>query len=108
MKKYRDEYFSVVEKRTGRKIADCGEWLDARMLLHMDPENRQIIKNKFIMDQVIDVEIPKALPTNEIVDLGGKWDDPILEDIDPWNLRGRQPMQPVKKLPEGKGKPLIL
>jgi hypothetical protein len=29
--------------------------------------------------------------------LGGKWDDPIPEGVDPYNLRGRQPMQPVKK-----------
>ena len=55
MRKYNEEYYSVVEKRTGRKIADCGEWSDARMLLHMDPKNRQIIKNKFLLDQVIDV-----------------------------------------------------
>jgi hypothetical protein len=55
MKKYNEEYYSVVEKRTGRKIADCDEWSDARMLLHMDPQNRQITKNKFLMDQVINV-----------------------------------------------------
>ena len=39
--------------------------------------------------------MPKALPTTEIVDLGGKLDDPIPEGIDPWNLGGR-----VNKLPE--------
>jgi len=67
MKKYNEEYFSVIETKTGRKIVDCGEWADAIMLLHMDTQNRQIIKNKFLMSPVIDVEIPKVLPTNEIV-----------------------------------------
>ena len=67
MKKYNEEYFSVIEKRTGRKIADCGEWSDAKMLLHMDPQNRQIVKNKFLMSPVIDVQIPKALPTTNVV-----------------------------------------
>jgi len=67
MNKYNTEdYFSVVEKRTGRKIADCGEFSDAKMLMHMDPQTRQVVKNKFLMGQVIDVEMPKALPTNEI------------------------------------------
>lgn len=101
MKKYNEEYFSVIETRTGRKIADCGEEEDALMMVSFDPQNRTITKNKFLMGPVVDIEIPKALPTNEIVDLGGKWDDPIPEGIDPYNLRGRQPMQPVRKqLPE--------
>jgi len=67
MNKYNSEdYFSVVEKRTGRKIADCGEFSDAKMLMHMDPQTRQVVKNKFLMGQVIDVEMPKALPTTNI------------------------------------------
>ena len=49
------------------------------------------------------IEMPKALPTNEIVNLGGKWDDPIPEGIDPWNLRGRG-----NKLPEGEGVPFVV
>jgi hypothetical protein len=98
MNKYNSEdYFSVRERRTGRKICDCGDFEDARMMMYMDAQNREIVKNKTLMSQVIDVEMPKALPTNEIVDLGGKWDDPIPEGVDPYNLRGRQPMQPVKK-----------
>ena len=67
MNKYNTEdYFSVVEKRTGRKIADCGEFSDAKMLMHMDPQNRQVVKNKFLMGQVIDIEMPKQLPTTNI------------------------------------------
>jgi hypothetical protein len=109
MNKYNSEdYFSVRERRTGRKICDCGDFEDARMIMYMDAPNREIVKNKTLMSPVIDVEMPKALPTNEIVDLGGKWDDPIPEGIDPYNLRGRQPMQPVKKLPQGQGEPVVV
>ena len=93
MKKYNEEHFTVRERRTHKKICDCGNFEDARMMMHLDGPNREIVKNKVLMDQVIDIETPKALPTNEIVDLGGKWDDPIPDGIDPWNLRGRQ--QPV-------------
>jgi hypothetical protein len=71
------------------------------MMVSFDPQNRTYTRNKFLMGPVVDVEVPKALPTNEIVDLAGKWDDPIPEGIDPYNLRGRQPMPPVRKqLPE--------
>ncbi len=102
MKKYNEEYYSVVEKRTGRKIADCGEWSDARMLLHMDTQNRQIVKNKFLMDQVIDVEIPKALPTNEIVGgVGGSYEPEF-----PKGMNGPSKSLPQIKLPEGQGLPL--
>jgi hypothetical protein len=101
MKKYNEEYFSVIETKTGRKIVDCGLEEDALAMVALDPQNRTYTRNKFLMGPVVDIEIPKALPTNEIVDLGGKWDDPIPEGIDPYNLRGRQPLQPVKKqLPE--------
>ena len=109
MKRYNEEYFSVIEIKTGRKIVDCGKEEDALEMVSLDPRNRTYTRNKFLMGPVVDVEIPKALPTNEIIDLGGKWDDPIPEGIDPYNLRGRQPMQPVKKqLFEGKGKPVTI
>ena len=68
MKKYNSEdYFSVINKTTGKKIADCGEKEDALMLVSFDPQNRVITTNKFLMGQVVDVVMPKALPTNEIV-----------------------------------------
>ena len=86
MKKYNDEYFSVLNKKTGKKLLDCGDEIDALAMVALDPENRTYTRNKFLMGPVVDVEAPKALPTNEIVDLGGKWDDPILEDIDPWKI----------------------
>ena len=107
MKKYNSEdYFSVIETKTGRKIVDCAEEVDALMMVSFDPQNRTITRNKFMMGQVVDIEMPKALPTNEIVDLGGKWDDPIPEGIDPYNLRGRGNKLPQIKLPEGQGIPV--
>ena len=107
MKKYNEEYYTVRERRTHRKICDCGNFLDARMVMRLDAPNREIVKNKPLMGQVVDVEMPKTLPTNEIVDLGGKWDDPIPEGIDPWNLRGRGNKLPQIKLPEGQQQPVI-
>lgn len=101
MKKYNEEYFSVLDKKTGKKLLDCGAEEDAMVMVAMDPQNRTYTRNKFLMGQVVDIEMLKALPTNEIVDLGGKWDDPIPEGIDPWNLRGRG-----NKLPEGQGQPV--
>ena len=80
MNKYNSEdYFSVIDKRTGRKIVDCGDELDALYMVSMDPQNRTITKNKFLMGQVVDVIMPKALPTNEIVvnmdgGVGGSWE----------------------------------
>jgi hypothetical protein len=99
MKKYNEEYFSVVEKRTGRKIADCGEWSDARMLLHLDPQNREVRKNKFLMAPVVDIEIPKALPTNEIsIDTTG-----YKKHQEEWMVEKINQL-PQIKLPEGQGK----
>ena len=67
MKKYNnEEYYSVVNKTTGKKIVDCAEWLDAISMVNFDPQNRTITKNKFIMGPVVDIEIPKALPTTNI------------------------------------------
>jgi len=66
MKKYNEEYFTVRERRTHKKICDCGNFEDARMMMHLDGPNREIVKNKPLMGQVVDIEIPKALPTNEI------------------------------------------
>jgi len=79
MNKYMpEEYWSVIDTKTGKKIADCGNEMDAQNLSSMHP-NRTYVKNtNHLMGQVIDVEIPKALPTNEIVvnmdgGVGGSW-----------------------------------
>ena len=101
MRKYNEEYFSVIDKRTGKKIADCGDKEDARMMMYLDPHNRQVVTNKFLMSPVVDVVMPKALPTNEIVvnmdgGVGGSW-----EVKEPEKL-------PQIKLPEGEGQPVIV
>ena len=96
MNKYRDEYFSVLNKKTGKKLLDCGDEQDAFVMVSMDPENRTYTRNKFLMGPVVDVEIPKALPTNEIVvnmdgGVGGSWEI-------------REP----EKLPEDQGEPVVV
>ena len=101
MKKYNEEYFSVIDKRTGRKIVDCGEYSDALEMVSFDSQNRTIMTNKMLMGQVVDIEIPKALPTNEIVvnmdgGVGGSW-----EVKEPEKL-------PQIKLPQGQGEPVIV
>jgi hypothetical protein len=105
MKKYNsEEYFSVIDKRTGRKIVDCAEWSDAMLMLDFDPQNRTITRNKFLMGQVIDVEMPKALPTNEIVQGGGvgsSWEIPMPSGNGPGSL-------PQIKLPEGRQEPFVV
>ena len=96
MNKYNTEdYFSVVEKRTGRKIADCGEFSDAKMLMHMDPQNRQVVKNKFLMGQVIDIEMPKALPTTNIT----------VSNVREYEYAPRQEQLPQIKLPDRQQEP---
>ena len=67
MSKYNTEdYFSVVEKRTGRKIVDCGDENDALLMISFDPANRTYTRNKFLMGPVFDIEMPKILPTTNI------------------------------------------
>ncbi len=100
MKRYNEEYFSVIETKTGRKVADCGEEEDALMMVSFDPQNRTITKNKFLMGPVVDVEIPKALPTTEII---------AVHDVSPEKFNDYMDnlIEPRKvKLPEGQGEPV--
>lgn len=100
MNKYNSEdYFSVINKKTGKKILDCGEEVDALSMVALDPQNRTYTRNKFLMGPVVDIEIPKALPTNEIVvnmdgGVGGSW-----EVKEPEKL-------PQIKLPESQAEPV--
>jgi hypothetical protein len=66
MKKYNEEYFSVLDKNTGKKLLDCGEEIDALTMVSFDPQNRTYTRNKFLMGPVVDVEIPKQLPTSNV------------------------------------------
>jgi len=106
MKRYNSEdYFSVIDRRTGRKIVDCAEYSDAMMMFDIDPHNRQITRNKFLMGQVVDVVMPKALPTSEIVvnmdgGVGGSW---RVE-----TTTGNGPGLPQIKLPERQQEPVII
>lgn len=103
MKKYNEEYFSVINKNTGKKIVDCAEWSDAMMMLDIDPNNRQITKNKFLMGQVVDIEMPKALPTNEIAIDTREYQ----EHQNQW-MADKINQLPQIKLPEGQGQPVII
>jgi hypothetical protein len=101
MKKYNEEIFSVINSNTGKKIVDCADEQDALMMVSFDPKNRTITKNKNLMGPVVDVEIPKALPTSEIVvnmdgGVGGSW-----EVREPEKL-------PQIKLPESQAEPVIV
>jgi len=94
-----EEYFSVLDKKIGRKLLDCGEELDALAMVAMDPQNRTYTRNQFLMGQVVDVQMPKALPTSEIVvnmdgGVGGSWE-----------VREPQPL-PQIKLPERQAEPV--
>jgi len=68
MNKYNsEEYFSILDKKTGRKLLDCGDELDALSMVAMDPQNRTYTRNQFLMGSVVDIEMPKQLPTTDIV-----------------------------------------
>ena len=100
MKKYNDEYFSVLNKKTGKKLLDCGQEEDALTMVAFDPENRTYTRNKFLMGPVVDIEIPKALPTTDVVAVHTVHPEKFDEYIG--NL-----LEPKKvKLPEGQGKPV--
>jgi len=95
-----EDYFSVKERRTGKKICDCGDFEDARMMMNLDTPNREIVKNKTLMSPVIDVEMPKALPTNEI-SINTK---PYQEHQDEWMVEKINQL-PQIKLPERQQEP---
>ena len=104
MNKYNTEdYFSVRERRTGKKICDCGDFEDARMMMNLDTPNREIVKNKTLMSPVIDIEMPKALPTNEIT-INTK---PYQEHQDQWMVEKINQL-PQIKLPEGQQEPFVV
>jgi hypothetical protein len=74
------------------------------MLVSFDPQNRVITTNKFLMGQVVDVVMPKALPTHEIVvnmdgGVGGSWRVETTQEC---------PGLPQIKLPEGQQEPVII
>ena len=103
MKKYNDEHFTVRERRTHKKICDCGSFEDARMVMRLDSPNREIVKNKVLMDQVIDVETPKVLPTNEITINT----EPYKQHQEEWMVEKINQL-PQIKLPESQQEPFVV
>ena len=104
MNKYNTEdYFSVIETKTGRKIVDCGDEQDAHAMVAFDPANRTITRNKFLMGQVIDIVMPKCLPTNEIA-INTK---PYQDHQDEWVIEKINQLSQIK-LPEGQQKPVVV
>jgi hypothetical protein len=99
MKRYNSEdYYSVINKKTGIKIADCAQQEDALLMVSFDPQNRIITTNKFLMGQVVDVVMPKALPTSEIV---------VNMDGGSWRVEEPEKL-PQIKLPEGQQEPVVI
>lgn len=106
MKKYNEEYFSVINKNTGKKIVDCADREDALLMVSFDPQNRTITTNKMLMGPVVDIEMPKALPTSNIVvnmngGVGGSW------RVEETTGNGPDAL-PQIKLPEGQQEPVII
>jgi hypothetical protein len=99
MKRYNSEdYYSVINKNTGVKIVDCAQQEDALLMVSFDPQNRTITTNKFLMGQVVDVVMPKALPTSEIV---------VNMDGGSWRVEEPEKL-PQIKLPEGQQEPVVI
>ena len=58
------DYWVVTDKTTGRVICHCAVENDALMMVSFDKDKRTYRKQRFIMDQVIDItsETDKQLP----------------------------------------------
>jgi hypothetical protein len=50
-----EEYWIVIDNKTGRNICQCADINDVMMMVNFDPHHRSYICKKFILDQVIDV-----------------------------------------------------
>ena len=102
MNKYQSEdYFTVRERRTHKKICDCGNLEDAKMVMSLDIPNREVVKNKSLMSPVIDIEMPKELPTNEIAINTELYK----QHREEWMVEKINQL-PQIKLPEGQGEPV--
>ena len=67
MRRYQEETFSVVKRQTGQKICDCADEHDALMMVAFDPANRTYTRSQMLMGGVVDIKVPKQLPTSEVV-----------------------------------------
>ena len=60
-------YWSVLDTRTGRKIADCGAEEDAWALVAFSPSTRTVTRSKHLAGPVVDVAVQRVLPTSAVV-----------------------------------------
>jgi hypothetical protein len=89
-----NEYWVVKDTKIGRIIAHCGDINDAIMMVSFDPNNRSYNRQRFIVDQIIDITstVDKQLP-GQIGLPPGKYK---IED------------RKIYKLEEGEGNPVIV
>lgn len=89
-----NDYWIVKDKRTGRVICNCGNILDANMMLQLDAENRICLRAKFLQDQVIDITstTDKQLPGQQGLPAGK------IDQLSSYK----------EKLPESQAKPVII
>ena len=67
MRKYLQERYDIIDRRTGVKICEAGSVEDALAMIAFDPANRTYTINRMVMGEIIDVEVPKELLTSEVV-----------------------------------------
>ncbi len=82
-----NEYWIVTENKTGRIIAHCGDINDAIMMVAFEPDKRSYSRQRFILDQVIDISstTDKQLP--------GQIGLPAVQDL---------------CIPQGQGEPVVV
>lgn len=105
MKKYvADEYYSVIWKNTGRKYCDCGLEYDAMNIVSMRPDELTYVKStNHLMGPVIDIELPKALPTSNIATSPPEYYEALYPDISEYT---KEPV--VKTLPDRQAEPFVV
>lgn len=59
-----NEYWTVIDNRSGKIICHCGDINDAIMMVNFDSANRTYRRQRFLMDQIVDVtsSTDKQLP----------------------------------------------
>jgi hypothetical protein len=82
-----NEYWVVINNKTGRVICHCSDINDAIMIVGFDSSNRSYTRHRFIMDQVIDITstTDKQLP--------GQIGLPAAQDL---------------YIPQGQGEPVVV
>lgn len=89
-----NEYWIVIENRTGKIICQCGDISDAIMMVSFDSLNRSYKRSRFLTDYVIDIELTvnKELPGQQ--------------GLPPSKINQLNPQR--SKLPEGQQEPVVI